>query len=382
MFLGFHVMIGLNIDVIAIELSNPVLKFAVVTGCLRIAKESIFTGSNNFISNSITMEDYSKYFGFSKEEVQQLLEDTDLLDHAAEIKKWYDGYRFGSMEVYCPWDVLNHVRYLEKKADAKPANYWKDTSHNKIIRSFIDMPNLNIKEKFETLLAGGVVREVIAEDLSYDLVTITEENLWSILYLTGYLTQDAAILGQDEAEGKMIALRIPNEEVKTIFAETIAKWFQDMMAGMDRSALFYAWWNGEDVKLTELVTGMLFQTISYFDYKEDYYHAFLVGLFTGAGYDVSSNQEQGMGRADVIVKDRKERRVIIIEVKRSYLKKDMHKDCDRALQQIEREQYARNFLDGYQTILCYGAAFFGKECLIRKLGEGVIKWENAINEQI
>lgn len=347
--------------------TNPALKFAVVTGCLRIAKESIFTGANNFISSSIAMEDYSNYFGFSKEEVLQLLKDTGLSDHAAEIKKWYDGYRFGSKEVYCPWDVLNHVHYLRKRAGVKPANYWKDTSHNEIIRRFIDMPNINVKDKFEILLAGGVVQENIVEDLTYDLVNTSEENLWSILYLTGYLTQDKELSESGKEEGT-VRLRIPNEEVKTIFAETVAKWFRDTMAEMDRRELFQAWWDGEEKKLTMFVTDILFQTISYFDYKEDYYHAFLVGLFAGAGYEVSSNQEQGTGRADVIVKDQKNRRVMIIEVKRALSKGEMEKDCRKALQQIEREQYARNFLKGYQTILCYGAVFWGKECLIQKAG--------------
>ena len=169
--------------------SNPNLKFAVVTGCLRIAKESIFTGANNFISDSISSKKYQDCFGFSEPEVIALLDAAELQDALPEMKKWYDGYLFGSKEIYCPWDVINHVRALMTDPDAKPGNYWIDTSHNNIIRRFIDHPQINVNEKFETLLAGGVIQEPVREDLTYDIAHSTEDNLWSILYLTGYLTQ-------------------------------------------------------------------------------------------------------------------------------------------------------------------------------------------------
>lgn len=344
--------------------TNPFLKFAVVTGCLRIAKESIFTGANNFIANSISGEHYQSYFGFLESEVLDLLKVAGLSEHFIELKQWYDGYRFGKKEVYCPWDVINHVRILQVNPKAKPANYWKDTSHNEIIRRFIDQQGMNINDKFEILLSGGVIWETIAEDLTYDKIDSTEENLWSILYLTGYLTQADLPFEEEEDEGK-IALRIPNEEGKTIFAETIAKWFRDTVITMDRKSFFQAWWNGEEEKLTNLLTDILFATISYYDYREDYYHAFLVGLFSGVGYRVSSNKESGTGRADVIVKDPKKRRAIVIEVKRAKTKLAMEKDCACAIEQMEREQYARTLFKGYQTILCYGAVFFEKECLIR-----------------
>ena len=196
--------------------------------------------------------------------------------------------------------------------------------------------------------------------MTYDIANSSENNLWSILYLTGYLTQ---AVSESRAQGK-ISLRIPNEEVKTIFADTIVKWFADTVTAMDRTELFQAWWAGESGKLTDMVTDILFETISYFDYKEDYYHALLTGLFIGAGYEVSSNQEQGTGCPDVIVKDRKNRRAVIIEIKRSKKADTMEKDCKKALAQIHREQYARDLLKGYQQVLCYGAAFFGKSCLI------------------
>lgn len=348
--------------------TNPSLKCAVVTGCLRIAKESIFTGANNFVSRSISGKRYNRYFGFFETEVSKLLSDAGFSDHLPEMKKWYDGYQFGGKEVYCPWDVINHVNELLVDVHAPMGNYWRDTSHNNIIRKFIDSKNMAVCEKFETLLAGGVIQERIVEDLTYDFDHSTEENLWSILYLTGYLTQ---VNPKTLPEGMRIAagntaLRIPNEEVKTIFAETVAKWFTDSIEAKDRSQFFTAWWNADEAVLTKEISDILFDTISYFDYKEDYYHAFVAGLFSGAGYEVSSNSEQGTGRADVVVKDRKNRRAIVVEMKRSPTENGLEKYCDKALQQIEQRQYAEQLrMKGFETVLCYGAAFFAKKCLIK-----------------
>ena len=347
--------------------TNPALKFAVVTGCLRIAKESIFTGANNFIARSVSSKWYNQYFGFTEEEVAALLQKAGLSEHLDGIKKWYDGYLFGGREVYCPWDVINHVSMLMKDKGAKPANYWKDTSHNQIIRRFIDRKNLPVQDKFETLLSGGAIREHILEDLTYDFDSSTEENLWSILYLTGYLTEvqpESGPGGFQPETGKKV-LRIPNEEVRNLFAETVAKWFTDTISGQDRTGLFQAWWNGDDKRLTREVTDILFETISYFDYKEDYDHAFVAGLFAGAGYEVVSNSEQGTGRADIIVKDRGKRRAMVIEVKRSKGEDRMEKDCLEAILQIKRRQYGREIMKGYEKVLYYGAAFFEKQCLIK-----------------
>lgn len=349
--------------------TNDFLEFAVITGCLRIAKESIFTGTNNFVSNSISGERYKKYFGFTETEVKKLLADTGFSDHAEEMAVWYDGYRFGSMEVYCPWDVLNYVVDLRVFPNAKPGNYWRNTSHNGIIRSFIDRTDLFVNDKFEILLSGGCIPEKICEDMTYDMLHSSEENFWSVLYLTGYLTQ-ADI---NEYEGELFPeegktwLKIPNEEIKTIFADTVAVWFTDTMRLCDRAELFEAFWNGEEAKVTELVTDILFDTISYFDYKEDYYHAFLAGIFTGAGYAVESNHEHGLGRPDIVIRDRKKRRVLIIEVKHSKDEKDMEKDSIEALDQIGTKKYADQFLRGYRVVVCYGAAFFEKECIIKKM---------------
>ncbi len=351
--------------------SNPNLKFAVVTGCLRIAEESIFTGANNFISNSISNKKYQDCFGFSEAEVTTLLDAAELQDSLPEMKKWYDGYLFGCKEIYCPWDVINHVRALMTDGTAKPGNYWIDTSHNNIILRFIDHPQINVNDKFEILLAGGVIQESVREDLTYDIAHSTEDNLWSILYLTGYLTQvppEKLPEGMHPKDGK-VALRIPNEEVKSVFGSTVKKWFEEKIAAQNRTALFEAWWDGDAEKLTQEITDILFDTISYFDYKEDYYHAMVTGMFLGAGYAVKSNSEAGTGRADVIIKEQRRRRALVIEVKWSGKKENgnsLEKECMDALQQIEKEQYKKNLeLEGYKTVLCYGAAFRGKTCLIK-----------------
>ena len=202
---------------------NDALRFAVITGCLRIAKESIFTGTNNFVSDTISSAHLNEYFGFTQEEVDQILIDADQTDHAEDVKAWYDGYHFGDLNVYCPWDVMNYLRDLRKNPKTKPASYWRNTSDNAIIRSFIDYAGENIHEKMETLLAGGYIIQKIREDLTYDYLHASEENLWSILYSTGYLTQ----VRGEELPPDTAALMIPNAEIRQIFETTVQEWFDD-----------------------------------------------------------------------------------------------------------------------------------------------------------
>ncbi len=342
--------------------TNEFLNFAVITGCLRISKESVFTGTNNFISNSVSQTEYSEYFGFTEKEVWKLLQDAHMEEHEESIRKWYNGYQFGKNRVYCPWDVLNHIRALQNDSSAKPENYWRNTSHNGIIRSFIDRTDLAVHDKFEQLLSGESIQEQILEDMTYDTLHSSEANFWSILYLTGYLT------GTKSETGKTY-LKIPNEEIKMIFMDTIASWFADEIGRMDRRQLFEAFWSGNDKVAADLVTDILFETISYFDYREDYYHAFLGGLFTGAGYTVESNHEYGLGRPDLVIRDKKNRRIIMIEIKHSKSEAQMPYDCNMAIQQISTRQYVDQSLHGYQLILCYGVAFFKKECMIKKMDD-------------
>lgn len=344
---------------------NASLRFAVVTGCLKIAKESIFTGTNNFVSDTITSSRFNEYFGFTQREVDKILQDANACEHAAQIKEWYDGYHFGDYDIYCPWDVMNFIRDLQFDAKAQPASYWKNTSDNAIIRSFIDYAGSSITAKMETLLSGGYITERIEENLTYDYLHSSEENLWSILYLTGYLTklQDEDVMAGIPKD--KTALIIPNAEIKEIFQTTVKKWFEDQARTWNRKALFDAVWNGDSEKLTSEMNRLLRLTISYHDYKEDYYHAFLAGIFTGAGYEVQSNKEHGEGRSDVVVSDSKNGRVAVFEAKYSKTLKQLEEDCSAAVKQIEDRMYAKEFEENGDEVFCYGIAFFKKRCLIK-----------------
>ncbi len=344
---------------------NASLRFAVVTGCLKIAKESIFTGTNNFVSDTITSSRFNEYFGFTQREVDKILQDANACEHAAQIKEWYDGYHFGDYDIYCPWDVMNFIRDLQFDAKAQPASYWKNTSDNAIIRSFIDYAGSSITAKMETLLSGGYITERIEENLTYDYLHSSEENLWSILYLTGYLTklQDEDVMAGIPKD--KTALIIPNAEIKEIFETTVKKWFEDQARTWNRKALFDAVWSGNSEKLTSEMNRLLRLTISYHDYKEDYYHAFLAGIFTGAGYEVQSNKEHGEGRSDVVVFDSKNGRVAVFEAKYSKTLKQLEEDCSAAVKQIENRMYAKEFEENGDEVFCYGIAFFKKRCLIK-----------------
>ena len=341
---------------------NSALQLAVITGCLRIAKESIFTGTNNFVSDTITSSRLNEYFGFTQAEVDKLLEDTGLTDHAEDIKAWYDGYHFGEFDIYCPWDVMNYLQDLQFDPSKKPVSYWKNTSDNAIIRSFIDYSGPSISKKLELLLSGGYIVQTIEEDLTYDYLHSSEDNLWSILYLTGYLTRVREIPASDGA----LALTIPNAEVQEIFRSTIQKWFKDSSQTWNRQAMFQALWAGNSETLTKEIGKLLRKTISYHDYKEDFYHAFLAGILASFHYSVESNREHGEGRSDIVVYDEENSRVVIFEAKVAKSLDELPKACDAALHQIEARQYAEDFRDEYDEILCYGIAFYKKRCLVKR----------------
>ncbi len=349
--------------------TNRFLQFAVITGCLRIAKESIFTGVNNFKNNSIAGSHYLDIFGFTEEEVEQMLRTAGLIDRLSSVKQWYDGYHFGKYDIYCPWDVLNYVADVLHEPDKAFGNYWKDTSHNSIIKQFVGRDGMDVNDKFEMLLSGRSIRERITEDSTYYFENAAENDFWSILYFTGYLTIDRVSMTEAVSDDGRVYLKIPNEEIRTIFGDSIVEWFRETIGikTAERNEMFAAWWNGDEKKVTDAVSVILSDTISYYDYNENYYHAFIAGLFSGAGYLLSSNDENGIGRSDVIVKDRKTRKVIIIEIKHSDMENQMETDCRKALQQIDLKKYASRYLNGYKTVQCYGAAFFQKKCLIRKV---------------
>lgn len=342
---------------------NPSLRFAVVTGCLRISRESIFTGTNNFVSDTIFDTRLNEYFGFLQDEVEQLLTAIGVKDKAGIVKEWYDGYHFGSYDVYCPWDVLNYGNRLQTTGSDVPVSFWKNTSDNAIIRSFVEIQSDIITDKLETLMSGGFIRQKIVEDLTYDYLHSSEENLWSVLYLTGYLTIDRKESRVLDGE---YALIIPNAEIQEIFETTIQKWFQDYAASCDRRKLFTAVWNGDTEQMSVEMNRLLRQTISYYDYREDFYHAFLAGIFAGAGYMVESNKEYGEGRSDIVVKDLRDGRAAVFEVKYAKRLTDLEQECEKAVMQIDDRMYAKTLEDRYDQVSCFGIAFYKKRCLIQK----------------
>ena len=334
--------------------TNPYLKFAVVTGCLRIPKESIFTGVNNFASYSVMDEAFSQYFGFTQNEVEKFLAEYDLSDKIDIIKEWYDGYLFGNTEMYCPWDVSNYIQALTNNRK----NYWENTSSNSDIKAFFDMPNCDPSEKFEALLNGGTILETVTYALTYEQAYDSESNLWSVLLMTGYVTPVRRL------SSKQKELRIPNKEVANIFKTAVVDQFKASVDETELHELMNALWNGQEERASEILSDLLWNTISYNDYHEDYYHAFLAGIFVGrGGYAVDSNKEQGLGRPDIDLRDKKNRRCIIIEAKHSDSEKDMERDCNSAIKQIRDNQYALR-LTGYTQVLKYGIAFYQKQTIV------------------
>ena len=358
----YREMLDMMRGIMQVLKDNDYLKFAVITGCLRISKESIFTGTNNFRVSTIASSRFNEYFGFTENEVRKLLKDAGALNQYSDIKEWYDGYNFGGIDIYCPWDVVSYVDDFLGGEKNLPKCYWMNTSGNDIIRTFIDKYAEEIQEDFEELLAGKFIRMPIKEDLTYDLLHSSKDNFWSILYLTGYITGEK---NSSLELGEML-LRIPNKEIKEIFNDTISQWFKEKVNTLNREKLFAAVWKGDSEVLTEQITKLLVQTISYYDYREDFYHAFLAGIFTGAGYRVESNKEHGEGRSDIVVKDTRNFRVAVFEIKYADKKADLGKSCEKALAQIINRQYTVDYVEDYDEILCYGIAFYKKRCLVKK----------------
>ena len=348
--------------------TNPYLERAIMTGITRVSKESIFSDLNNLEVITTTSEKYATSFGFTESEVFTALDEAGMSDQCDVVKKWYDGYHFGDADVYCPWDVMCYIDDLQKNSNAEPDEYWKDTSDNAIIRSFIDYAGTSITKKMETLMSGGYIVQRVDENLTYDYLHSSEENLWSMMYLTGYLTRvrDGEI--NEALPDNMVALKIPNLEIKQIFETEVAEWFEESASKWNKNALFEAVWRGDCERITGEVSTLLRRTISYHDYGEDFYHAFLSGIFAGAGYQVDSNKEHGEGRSDVVVCDTINGRVAIFEAKRAMTLGDLESACDKALRQIDQRMYAKDFEDEYDSdhIHCYGIAFYKKRCFVKK----------------
>ena len=348
--------------------TNDFLQFAVLTGCLRVSKESIFTGLNNFKVLSIADTRFDEQFGFTDEEVQTLLESYGLLEHISETKEWYDGYHFGDADVYCPWDVINHVDRLCGEPDAKPQSYWINTSGNGLVKRFIDKANKTTRDEIERLISGETIEKQVSLELTYDEIDTTIDNLWSVLFTTGYLTQTGM------TESGAYKLVIPNKEVREVYKLQIQEWFKrTVMSSKEQLKNFWKAFDGGDTKAVEnYLNRTLSNSISVFDTKardeekESSYHTLLVGLLVGnADWLVKSNVEAGDGFADIIVETEDFDAGIIIELKYSKTFSGMDKACEKAITKIKEkryDEYLKN--DDRHDIMIYGIAFCKKKCKV------------------
>ena len=353
---------------------NPYLKFAALTGCLRIAKESIFTGLNNLYVDTISGNKYNEFFGFTEKEVDKLLSDTELTPYKFIVKDWYDGYRFGQKEIYCPWDVLNYVSELQDTPGIAPKDYWSNTSSNDIIRQYLES-NLSLNEQMETLIRGESIEVELNDSVTYKDLTSTEANFWSVLYSTGYLTtveeKPENILETYSSDASYIQtyrLKLANKEIRILFVKTIAAWFKENIVKDERTELINSLWAGDAEKLGKIISKYLASTISYYDYSENFYHAFTAGLFSAIRYyAVKSNYETGNGRSDIIIKNNPNLRAAILELKIAKNIADIPIKCDEALQQIKDRNYAQPLIDEEGLdVISYGVTFYKKKCFIKK----------------
>ncbi|GHV75441.1 hypothetical protein AGMMS49942_02620 [Spirochaetia bacterium] len=347
---------------------NPFLEFAAITGCLRISKESIFTGLNNLIVNSVLAENYSEYFGFIQEEVTQMLQFYHLDSRAGMVKDWYDGYLFGNTEVYNPWSVLNITSDLRSNSNTFPRPYWANTSSNSIVRTLIDKADDTAKADLVTVIAGGTIKKAIHEDITYDEVERSIDNIWNFLFFTGYLKKAGEYF--EKGNTLMLDLEIPNREVQYIFEYKIQEWFKEsLLAKNDLSGLHTAVLNGEAPMVQKELSALLMKSISFYDNQENFYHGFLTGVLSGiSGYIVKSNRETGNGRSDVVMHYANiDGKAVIFELKAAKTAREMPAQCDEALRQIEEKHYEQEWLDeGYTDILKYGIAFYKKNCMVKK----------------
>ena len=347
--------------------TNENLEFSVVTGCLRISRESIFTGLNNLKIMSITADAYAEYFGFTPDEVEEMLRFYDLDKNLKTVRQWYDGYQFGSTEVYNPWSVINYVDSCRTNKDAFARPYWSNTSSNSIVRTLVEKADMSAKQEIEALIEGKTITKPIHEDITYEDMDSTQDNLWNFLFFTGYLKK---IRERQEGETIYMEMAIPNSEVRYVYKNTVLRWFEEKTDKKELSPLYESILNGNTEKMAEILSENLMETISFYDYQESYYHGFLAGMLKNIGnYIVLSNRESGNGRPDILLKYPSVRgKAVIIEIKVSKTYQELEKRCDEALRQIEEQRYEEELRqEGYQNIMKYGVAFYRKECMA-KLG--------------
>ena len=348
--------------------TNDFLQFAVLTGCLRISKESIFTGLNNFKVYAANDLRYDEAFGFTNAEVKRLLADYHLEEHFAEVKEWYDGYHFGNADIYCPWDVINYVDDLVFDPQARPKSYWINSSGNDLVKRFIDKADMTTRDEIEELIAGYAVEKRIRMDLTYDEIDNTIDNVWSVLFTTGYLTQEGR-----EMDG-IYRLIIPNKEVREVFVLQISEWFNRVVAN-DRAStekINRGFLEGKTEDIQQELTHFLGESISVLDTKarneekEIFYHGILIGILkNNVNWAVRSNRESGDGYADILIKPKNPDTGIVIELKYARSFKELDQACERALEQIKDRRYDEALReDGRNEVLAYGIAFWKKRCKV------------------
>ena len=346
--------------------TNPYLEKSVITGCLRISKESIFTGLNNLETDSVLHTRFGDSFGFTQEEVEELLAYYGLSEQLEEVKKWYDGYLFNDFEIYNPWSILKYVNDRKDHVTEFALPYWSNTSSNSIVREMVGEADEMAKADLETLMAGGTIEKQVHEDITYGDIHQTQDNLWNFLFFTGYLKK----VGERTVGNNLwLEMKIPNIEVATIYENSISYWFEQRMKETDRSPLKHALETGDCEAAENFISEQLFHTISYYDYAENFYHGFMAGLLVNiGGYLVRSNRESGNGRPDIVMTESKFRgRAMILELKISDTIQGMEKKCEEALTQMEEQKYESSLEeDCFQPILKYAICFFKKRCMVRK----------------
>lgn len=345
--------------------TNECLEFAVITGCLRISRESIFTGLNSLEISSVLDVDYGEYFGFLQTEVDEMLEYYGLGAKGELVREWYDGYCFGKSKIYNPWSVAKYVKELSSNEDGLPAPFWANTSSNSIVRTLVEQADNTVKEEIEDLIAGKGIEKPIHEDITYEDISRSEDNLWNFLFFTGYLRQDAKRL---EGDTRYITMKIPNTEVRYIYKNTIQEWFGMKVKQKDLSVLYQAIEQSDADTMSRELSLNLQETISFYDYAESFYHGFVAGLLKHMkDYRILSNRESGDGRPDLILRTPSIRgRAVIIEIKAVDKLSDLDGGCEAALRQIEDKRYEASLKDeGYEIIIKYGICFYKKECLVK-----------------
>ena len=344
--------------------TNDALEFAIVTGCLRISKESIFTGLNNLEINSVLSNNYAEYFGFTGEEVEQMLRKYGLEEKLPEVKQWYDGYLFGETEVYNPWSIINYVKTAISESQPFPKPYWSNTSSNSIIRELVEEADSDTKEEIQMLIDGKTIEKPVHEDITYGEIHKSKDNLWNFLFFTGYLK---VVSKRFEDRRIYLTMSIPNDEVLTIYEDTIREWFDRQTKAIDFTPFYRAILDGDCSSMQKILKENLRRAISYYDNKEAFYHGMLLGfLLAMPDYVPKSNRECGNGRPDIaLVPYDEEAPVIIMELKVCKKFTEMAEGCQAALDQIEEKDYAAPFLDkGYTKIMKYGICFCEKTCMV------------------